>query len=159
MAGIELCDARTLEALDFASVQNRVVSATRTQRGKTFALEMTPHTDFDRVRVEQARTAATRELVAGSDLHVMNAIDTADLTQAAALTRTLGTSELRAIGDAIAAAAAAYNATHESDELRPLLAGLFTVTRAASRPDRCDRRTRRRVGSRVPGARAHPSQS
>lgn len=127
MAGVELCDARTLEALDFASVQNRVVSATRTQRGKGFALEMTPHTDFDRVRVEQARTAATRELVAGSDLHVMNAIDTADLTQAAALTRTLGTSELRAIGDAIAAAAAAYNATHESEELRPLLAGYLPL--------------------------------
>ena len=127
MAGVELCDARTLEALDFASVQNRVVSATRTQRGKDFALEMTPHTDFDRVRVEQARTAATRELVAGSDLHVMNAIDTADLTQAAALTRTLGTSELRAIGDAIAAAAAAYNATHESEELRPLLAGYLPL--------------------------------
>jgi DNA mismatch repair protein MutS2 len=127
VAGVELCDERTLEALDFASVRNRVVAATRTQRGKTFATEMTPSTDFGRVRVDQARTAATRELVAGADLHVMSAIDTADLTQAAALGRTLGTSELRAIGDAIAAAAAAYNATHESEELRPLLAGYLPL--------------------------------
>jgi DNA mismatch repair protein MutS2 len=123
----ELCDARTLEALDFASVRDRVVAATRTQRGKAFATDMTPSTVFDVVRVEQMRTAATRELVVGADLHVMSAIDTAVLTQAASLSRTLGTSELRSIGDAIAAAASAYNAVHESDELRPLLAGYLPL--------------------------------
>jgi DNA mismatch repair protein MutS2 len=124
---VELCDARTLEALDFASVRDRVVAATRTRRGKNFAAEMTPSTDFEAVRVEQLRTAATRELVVGADLHVMTAIDTSDLTQAAALARTLGTTDLRAIGDAIAAAAAAYNATNESEELRPLLAGYLPL--------------------------------
>jgi DNA mismatch repair protein MutS2 len=123
----DLCDARTLEALDFSSVSDRVVGATRTQRGKRLAAEMVPATDFAAVRAEQARTAAARELVAGADLHVAAAVDTADLTQAAALGRTLGTSDLRAVGDAIAAAAAAYNAARESEELRPLLAGYLPL--------------------------------
>jgi DNA mismatch repair protein MutS2 len=126
-SNVELCDERTLEALDFASIANRVVAATRTERGKSFASRMTPSTSFASVRVEQARTAAARELVAGADLHVMSAIDTAGLTQAASLTRTLGTMDLRAIGDAIAAAASAYNATHESEELKPLLVGYLPL--------------------------------
>jgi DNA mismatch repair protein MutS2 len=123
----DLCDARTLEALDFASVRERVVAATMTQRGKSYALAMVPSTDLAAVRVEQARTAAVRELVAGADLHVSSAVDTWDSTQAATLGRMLGTSELRAVGDAIAAAAAAYNATRESEELRPLLAGYLPL--------------------------------
>jgi DNA mismatch repair protein MutS2 len=117
-------DARTLEALDFASVRERVVGATRTQRGKRLADEMTPSTAFDAtVRVEQARTSAVRDLIAGADLHVVSAIDTAALTQAAVLGRTLGPTDLRAVGDAIAAAAAAYNAVCESPVLQSVVAG------------------------------------
>jgi DNA mismatch repair protein MutS2 len=117
-----LADERTLEALDFASVRDRVAGATRSQRGRSLATAMAPATDFDAVRTEQARTTAARDLVASADLHVVSAIDTADLTQAAALGRTLGSAELRAIGDAIAAAAAAYTAVR----LDPTLASVVT---------------------------------
>ena len=108
-----LADSRTLEALDFASVRERVVQATRTQRGKTRAARLEPFVDFPLVRLEQGRTSLIRDLVAGSDLHVLPAIDTADSTESAALGRTLGPSDLRAVGDAIAAAAAAANALRE----------------------------------------------
>ena len=118
-----LVDERTLEALDFASVRERVVSATRTQRGRTLAEALVPFERFEAVRIAQAQTAAARELVAGADLYVMPAIDTAELTQAAAVGRTLAPSDLRAIGDAIAAAAAAHLAVRESAELAPVTAG------------------------------------
>ncbi|MDP9024141.1 MAG: Smr/MutS family protein, partial [Candidatus Eremiobacteraeota bacterium] len=100
-------------ALDFAGVRDRVVSATRTQRGKSRAAQLSPFTNFDDVRIEQTRTEVVRRLVVGSDLHVLSAIDTTDITQAAALGRILGPPELRAIADAISAAAAAYNALRE----------------------------------------------
>lgn len=83
---------------------------------------MEPGTDFERVRADQRRTAVTRDLVAGADLHALPAIDTADLTEAAAIGRTLGSVDLRAIGDALAAAAAAHRAVHESNELRDVCA-------------------------------------
>ncbi|HEY5425389.1 MAG TPA: Smr/MutS family protein [Candidatus Tumulicola sp.] len=119
-----LADERTLESLDFASVRERVVGATRTQRGRYLAAEMIPSTDFDAVvRVEQLRTGAARDRVASADLHVLPAIDTETLTQAAALGRTLGSAELRAVGDAIAAAAAACNAVREDPILAVVAAG------------------------------------
>lgn len=118
----QLADERTLDALDFASVRDRVVSATRTQRGKHEAEVLLPTTNFDSVRLEQERTSVIRQLVAGADLHVLPAIDTAELTQAAALGRTLGSMELRSVADAISSAAAAYNALRE--EKHDALAGI-----------------------------------
>ena len=107
---MSLADERTLAALDFATVRERVVAATRTQRGKARAAQLEPLTDFALVRLEQGRTSLVRDLVAGSDLHVIPAVDTDELTQAALLGRTLAPSDLRAVGDALAAAAAAANA-------------------------------------------------
>ncbi len=119
-----LADERTLAALDFSSVRDRVVGATRTQRGKARARELEPLTDFALVRLEQARTAIVRQLVVAEDLHVLPAVDTQEVTQAAAVGRTIGAEELRAVADAIAAAAAAYNALKETKEaeLRAILA-------------------------------------
>ncbi|MGD0966828.1 MAG: Smr/MutS family protein [Candidatus Aquilonibacter sp.] len=108
-----LADERTLEALDFATVLERVVAATHTQRGRVRAAQLEPLVDFALVRLEQGRTSLVRDLVAGNDLHVLPAIDTGTLTEAAALGRTLAPADLRAVGDAIAAAAAAANALRE----------------------------------------------
>lgn len=108
-----LADERTLAALDFATVRERVVAATHTQRGRARAAQLEPATDFAVVRLEQGRTSLVRDLVAGNDLHVLAAIDTAVLTEAAAVGRTLAASDLRAVGDALAAAAAAANALRE----------------------------------------------
>ena len=110
---MSLADERTLQALDFATVRERVVAATRTQRGKARAAQLEPAVDFALVRLEQGRTSLIRNLVAGSDLHVLPAIDTDELTQAAVLGRILAPTELRAVGDAISAAAAAANALRE----------------------------------------------
>ena len=120
-----IADERTLDALDFAAVRTRVVQATRTHRGRARAAELSPTTDFTIVRVAQARTAAIRELVVSKDLHVLPAVETVEFTQGAALGRTLAPAELRSVGEAISAAAAAYNALREdlNETLAPLLAG------------------------------------
>jgi DNA mismatch repair protein MutS2 len=108
-----LADERTLDALDFASVRDRVVSQARTARGKARAAALEPTLEFALVRLEQGRTSLVRDLVAGSDLHVMQAIDPADLVQIASVGSMLGPSDLRAVGDALASAAAAANALRE----------------------------------------------
>jgi DNA mismatch repair protein MutS2 len=99
-----------------------VVGATHTERGKAKAQELSPLTEFVLVRLEQARTAIIRQLVASADLHVQRAIDTSSLTESAALGRSLAPAELRAVSDALAAAAAAYQALRE--EKQPELAAI-----------------------------------
>src|SRR5579885_3640030 len=118
-----LADSRTLEALDFATVRDRVVGATRTARGRSRATELEPLTDFALVSLEQARTAIVRQLVASADLHVLPATETGPYTEAAAVGRTLGSGDLRAVADAVSAAAAAYNILRE--EKGPELASIL----------------------------------
>jgi DNA mismatch repair protein MutS2 len=108
---MQIADSRTLDALDFASVRERVVGFARTERGRALARSLAPFADFGVVRREQIATAAIRELVAGADFHVGHAIDTAGLTESAALGRTLSPAELRSVAEAVAAAAAAYKRT------------------------------------------------
>ncbi len=127
-----LADPRTLDALDFAGVRDRVVAGTRTARGKEYALDLAPLAEFDDVRREQARTEAMRTLVAGSDLRVMPAIDTANLTEAAQVGRTLAGGELHSVGEAIAAAAAAHRAVREHADLSGVLTG-YTPLRELGR--------------------------
>jgi DNA mismatch repair protein MutS2 len=105
----DLADQRTLETLDYASIRERVVAQTRTERGRHLAEDLCPFVDFERVKREQAATEQIRELIVAADLHVLPAVDTADLTQRASIGTSLGATELRAVGDAIGAAAAAYN--------------------------------------------------
>ena len=114
----QLADDRTLEALDFAAIRDRVVAATRTQRGRSRASALLPSSDFAEVGREQAATHAVREAVTGADFYVMPAMDTAELTQAAALGRVLGTLELRAVGDAVASAASAHAAAPRATRSR-----------------------------------------
>ena len=108
-----MADERTLDALDFASVRDRIVAASRSARGKARAAALAPMTEFALVRLEQGRTSLVRDLVAGSDLHVLPAVDPDELVQSAAVGRTLAPSDLRTVGDALAAAAAAANALRE----------------------------------------------
>ncbi|MBV9027561.1 MAG: endonuclease MutS2, partial [Candidatus Eremiobacteraeota bacterium] len=119
---MSLADARTLEALDFASVRERVVEATRTQRGRARALSLGPESSFEAVIDAQRCTAAMRALQDANDFYIMPAVDTQSLTEGAAVGRTLGAPELRSIGDALAAAAAAYRAVRERDDLHEVAA-------------------------------------
>jgi DNA mismatch repair protein MutS2 len=127
-----LADSRTLEALDFAGVRERVVAATRTARGRAFALELMPLVDFELVRREQERTEAVRSLMAGSDLRIMPAVETASLTDAALVGRTLSGSDLHSVAEAVAAAGAAHRAVHEHPDLAGVVAG-FTPLRELHR--------------------------
>src|ERR1700728_3794022 len=117
-----IADSRTLDALDFASVRDRVVSAPRTQRGRALATDLLPQSNFDVVRREQLHTEAMRSLAASADVTIMPAAETLELTEAAKVGQTLGSSELRAIGDALAASAAAYKAVREHPDLKAVVA-------------------------------------
>ncbi|HEY2476207.1 MAG TPA: endonuclease MutS2 [Candidatus Cybelea sp.] len=119
---MSLADARTLDALDFAQVRERVVSATRTQRGRLLAEDLRPKADFALVRREQLRTEAMRSLAASADVTIMPAVDTAAFSEAAQVGQTLGAPELRSIGDALAAAAAAHKAVREHPDLASVVA-------------------------------------
>ena len=119
---MSLADSRTLEAIDFAGVRERVVGMTHTERGKALAQRLSPSTDFAAVRREQRRTEALRAVSSGGELHLMRAVDTAPLTAAAQVGRALSGSELRAIGDAVAAAAAAHRAVREHPDLADVAA-------------------------------------
>ena len=127
-----LADSRTLEALDFSGVRERVVAATRTARGRAFALELMPLDEFGLVRHEQRRTEAVRSLMAGFDLRIMPAIETASLTEAAQVGRTLSGSDLHSIGEAVAAAGAAHRAVGEHPDLSDVVAG-YTPLRELQR--------------------------
>lgn len=121
----ELADERSLETLDYASVRERVVAQARTERGRRLAEELRPFVDFERVKREQAATEAVRELIVSADLHVLPAVDTAELTQRASIGTSLSATELRSVGDAVGAAAAAYNKTREqtAEVLEAITAG------------------------------------
>jgi DNA mismatch repair protein MutS2 len=128
-----LTDARTLETLDFAGVRDRVVTSTHTQRGRAYATELAPFDDYDRVREEQQRTEAVRSLVVSADFRVMPAVETHELTEAAQIGTTLSAGDLRSIGEAMAAAGAAYRAAREHSGLAGVVAGhtpLRELTRA-----------------------------
>ena len=74
-----------------------------------------------------------RSLVAALDFRVMPAIETAALTEAAAVGRTLAGSDLRSIGDAVAAAAARRIApSREHPDLADVVAG-YTPLRELQR--------------------------
>ncbi len=94
-------------------MRDRVVGATQTARGRGYAAQLTPLVDFALVRREQAATACVRDLAAGADLFVTRAEDVDEALERAAIGTALSAPELRAIGDALAAAAACYNKTRE----------------------------------------------
>lgn len=120
-----LADERTLETFDFAGIRGRVVALTQTERGRNRAQELAPFGDLDRVRIAQRETAEVRALVVAVDFFVARAIETEPLVAAGARGQTLSSAELRAVGDSLAAAAAAYNKTREtqSEVIKALSAG------------------------------------
>ena len=153
-----LADARTLEALDFAAVRDRVVAATRTHRGRAYARELLPQDDFDVVRHEQLRTEAVRSLIAGS------------ISASCRRSRPRRSPRPRSWGGRSAAAIFARSATRLLLRPRPIAPSrehtrsarrrcrLYAAARADACDRRCDRRTRQCARSGVAGAWAHPAQ-
>jgi DNA mismatch repair protein MutS2 len=110
-----LGDRRTLETLDFAAIRDRIVALTATERGRMAAEAMLPLDDFEHVNEAQRATQDVRELVASSELRIGRAVDTAKLTAAAAVGAVLSAADLRAIADALATAAAAYDKARSAE--------------------------------------------
>lgn len=127
---MRLADERTLAALDFESVRQRVVESTRTERGRAYAQLLQPQVDFSLIRLEQARTALVREAVENAELHVLPARDPAELAESCAVGRAIGPVELRGIADALASAAAVHRTLREttSPEVAGLLARYVPLT-------------------------------
>ena len=119
-----LVDEETLAALEFSAIVERVERATHTERGRAYARALLPQNDIAAVREEQARTAALRRAIGERDFYVAAAIEPGPLVDAAAAGRSLSGGELRAIADALAAAAGAVRILREAGEtaLQPLLA-------------------------------------
>ena len=119
-----LADEQSLAALDFSAIVERVERAAQTERGRAYARELLPEQDIAVVRAQQARTAAIRRAMVERDFYVGAAIDPERLVDAAAAGRSLAGSELRAVADALAAAASAARVLRESGDpaLQPLLA-------------------------------------
>ncbi|MFN2448979.1 MAG: endonuclease MutS2 [Candidatus Baltobacteraceae bacterium] len=112
--GGSVADPRTLDTLDFASVRGQVVAAAVTDRGRRYAAEMHPAADFAVVRREQAATDCVRSLIAAADMHILPAADVEEPLHRAAIGTALSAIDLRAAGDALASAAAAFNRTREA---------------------------------------------
>ncbi len=105
-----------------------MLAAAQTQRGRQYAAQIAPLSDFDAVRREQAATGHVRDLLVSADMHVAPAVDTQELTQRASIGTTLAAVELRDVGEAIAAAAGAYAKTREDH------AGALAAITAPYRP-------------------------
>ena len=157
------CRRTNARSLDFAGVRDRVVAATHTERGRdALALELAPQTDFDAVRREQARTEAVRSLIVGCrSVHVMRGVETAALTEAAEVGRTLAR-QRSALGRRMRSARGGRGAscrTRARRSSRRRRARYTPLRELSSLHRRRHRRTRQRARSRVAGARAHPAQS
>jgi DNA mismatch repair protein MutS2 len=117
---MSLIDARGREVLDFGRVRERLAGLTHAAQAFERALELEPSTDFAEVRRLVAETGEMRELVrtAGFGLTRVADIDAALGTAARGVP--ISALDLRAVADALAAAAYAARTVRESEHT-PLL--------------------------------------
>src|SRR5947209_2926625 len=120
---VMLIDRRGLDVLDFASIRERYAGQTHAPRSRDRALACEPSTDFALVRRLVGETTEMRALArdAGFSMQRIDDIDEAVATAARGVP--LPARELRAIGDALAAAAAALKTVREAETGVPPLRG------------------------------------
>lgn len=114
-----LFDQRGLAALDFERIQERLAGQTHAARSFARAAGLEPLTDVAEVRRLVAETAEMRELVRGG-FALARIPDVDDDLATAARGVPISALGLRAIADALAAAAAGARAVRVSDETRLL---------------------------------------
>jgi DNA mismatch repair protein MutS2 len=129
-APAQLLDDRSLEVLDFAQIRACYAGQTHAARSEAEALACRPASDFALVRRLVGQTSEMRALIRDGGFG-MERIDDVDAAVAnAALGIALGARELRAIGDALAAAAAAVRAVREAEPDATLLREAAAAFRA-----------------------------
>jgi len=116
-----LVDERSLDALDFARVRERVAGQTHAERAYARALAMEPATDLATVRRLVAETGEMRALVRSHGFGLTRIADVDDALETAARGAAVAAGELRAIADALAAGGAAVRVIREAEGEFPAL--------------------------------------
>jgi DNA mismatch repair protein MutS2 len=116
-----LVDERGLEVLDFQRIRERYAGQTHAPQSYARALECEPSTDFGLVRRLVGETAEMRALAqdAGFSMSRIDDVDQAVATAARGVS--LAARDLRAVADALGAAAAAVRAIRDAEADVPLL--------------------------------------
>ena len=115
-----LIDERSLDVLDFARVREALAGQTHSPGAFARAGALVPTEDFDEVRRLIAETAEMRTLRAGEGISIAQVDDVAQAVATAARGVPIAATELRSIGNALAAANAAVRRIREA-ALVPLL--------------------------------------
>jgi DNA mismatch repair protein MutS2 len=110
-----IIDERSLDALDFTRVRERVAGQTHAARAYARALELAPSGDEALVRRLVAETAEMRALVRVHGFTLAQIADVEPALEIAARGASLGPADLRAIADALAAGGAAVRVIREAD--------------------------------------------
>ncbi len=124
-----LADPRSLEALDFARVRERVAGQTHAAQAQVRALSMEPASDSTTVRRLVNETAEMRTLVRTQSFSLSRIEDVDEALEIAQRGSSLPAGELRAIADALAAGGAAVRAIREAESV-PALRDVTSAFRA-----------------------------
>ena len=116
-----LIDERGLEVLDFQRIRERYAGQTHAPQSQLRALACEPTTDFALVRRLVGETSEMRALAQDAGFTMQRIDDVDEAVATAARGVPLPARELRAIADALAAAAAVVRAIREADADVPLL--------------------------------------
>ena len=124
-----LADPRSLEALDFARVRERVAGQTHAAQAHALALAMEPVSDATTVRRLVTETAEMRTLVRTQNFSLSQIDDVDEALEIAQRGASLPAAELRAIADALSVGGAAVRAIREAESV-PALRDLTSAFRA-----------------------------
>ena len=124
-----LADPRSLEALDFARVRERVAGQTHAAQAHARALALEPTADSGTVRRLVNETTEMRTLVRSQSFSLAQIADVDEALEIAQRGSTLPAGELRAIADALAAGGAAVRAIREAEGV-PALRDVTSAFRA-----------------------------
>jgi DNA mismatch repair protein MutS2 len=116
-----LADERSLEALDFGRVRERVAGATHAARAFARASTMEPLADLAQSRRLVAETTEMRVLLRTHGFGIAQTADIDDALEVAARGASVAAGELRAIADALAAGGAAVRVIREAEGELPAL--------------------------------------
>ena len=114
-------DERGLEVLDFGRIRERYAGQTHAPRSQMRALGCEPAADFTVVRTLVEETTEMRALGRDGAFSMQRIEDVDEAIASAGRGSALGARELRNVGDALAAAAAAVRAVREADGDLPAL--------------------------------------
>jgi DNA mismatch repair protein MutS2 len=125
-----LADPRSLEALDFARVRERVAGQTHAAQAHARALALEPASDGDTVRRLITETAEMRALIQRQGFTLAQIEDVDEALEIAQRGASLPAAELRAIADALSASGAAVRVIREAEGGVPVLRDRASAFRA-----------------------------